>query len=300
MMTGRYAYPQSKSHHPAPISTVVESGSDGNLLPMDEPKSISRRYSDREIALILTRTAELQATRAAESEVSAGLSQEELEQIAREAGLDPRYVRSAIAELDAGRGTRESRWLGGSTWIQLERSFAGEVPPREYDALVELIHRTLGEVGQPSVLGRTLRWIALTGMSGRHAHGREIEVAIASRDGQTTIRVHERLRSLATQLFMGFVVGGGTGGAVMLAGLGASLFGGAIAPIAFGVGALFGSYGIARSIFGSKSRSRAAQLRKLIDVLADHIASTAATVSLPEGAAARIESSSVDVRRAGE
>lgn len=252
-----------------------------------EPKSISRRYSDREIALILTRTAELQATRAAESEMSAGLTQDELEQIAREAGLDPRYVRSAIAELDAGRGTRQSRWLGGATWIQLERSVSGEVPPREYEALVELIHRTLGEVGQPSVLGRTLRWIALTGMSGRHAHGREIEVAIASRDGQTTIRVHERLRALATQLFAGFVAGGGTGGAALLSGLGAAIFGGAVAPVVFGVGALAGSYALARGIFGSKSRSRTAQLRKLIDLLADHVAATATSVTLPDDASPR-------------
>jgi hypothetical protein len=265
---------------------------------MDKPeaKSISRRYSDREIALILTRTAELQATRAAESEVSAGLTQEELEQIAREAGLDPRYVRSAIAELDAGRGTRESRWLGGASWLQFERAVAGEVPPREYDTLVEIIHRTLGEVGQPSVLGRTLRWIALTGMSGRHAHGREIEVSIASRDGQTTIRVHERLRSLATQLFVGFLAGGGSGGAVLLSALGAALFGGVVAPVAFGVGSVVGSYAIARAIFGSKSRSRAEQLRKLIDALADHVSATAESVSVPDGSTPRLDAAE-DVRR---
>ena len=254
---------------------------------MDEPKSVTRRYSDREIALILTRTAELQATRAAESELSAGLSREELEQIAREAGLDPRYVRSAIAELDAGRGTRQSRWLGGATWIQLERSVAGEVPPREYDALVELIHRTLGEVGQPSVLGRTLRWIALTGVSGRHAHGREIEVAIATRDGQTTIRIHERLRSLATQVFAGIGVGGGISASVLAGALGAALFASPIGPIAFAVGGLGAGYAVARGIFGHKSRARAAQLRMLIDRLSDHVASTAVSVTLPEGESPR-------------
>jgi hypothetical protein len=257
------------------------------FLRMDEPKSVTRRYSDREIALILTRTAELQATRAAESEVSAGLSQEELEQIAREAGLDPRYIRSAIAELDAGRGTRQSRWLGGATWIQLERSVLGEVPPSAYEALVEIIHRTLGEVGQPSVLGRTLRWIALTGVSGRHAHGREIEVAIAARDGQTTIRIHERLRSLATQLFAGIVIGGGSSAAVLFGALGAALFTTAVGPVAFVVGGIGASYGLARAVFGHKSRSRAAQLRTLIDLLADHVAATATRTTLPEGAAPR-------------
>jgi hypothetical protein len=250
---------------------------------MDEPKSVSRRYSDREIALILTRTAELQTTRAAESEVTAGLTQEELEQIAREAGLDPRYVRSAIAELDSGRGTRQSRWLGGTTWIQLERSVAGEVPEREYEALVDIIRRSLGEIGQPSVLGRTLRWIALTGVSGRHAHGREIEVAIAARDGQTTIRIQERLRSLATQLFAGIVVGGGSSAAILAGVFGGAVLASPVFAVVFAAGGLGASYGVARGIFGHKSRSRAAQLRKLIDLLSDHVAATASKASLPAG-----------------
>ena len=241
---------------------------------MDEPKSVSRRYSDREIALILTRTAEMQATRAAESEITAGLTQDELEQIAREAGLDPRYVRSAISELDAGRGTRQSRWLGGSTWIQLERSVAGEVPQREYEALVEMIQQTLGEAGQPSVLGRTLRWIALTSVSGRHAHGREVEVAIAARDGQTTIRIQEKLRAFATNLFLPAVLGGGSTAGILAGVLGGSLFG-PVGGIIGGVAALGGSYAVARGIFGAKSRSRAEQLRGLIERLAEHIAATA-------------------------
>lgn len=249
---------------------------------MDEPKSVIRRYSDREIALILTRTAELQVTRAAESEVTAGLTQDDLEQIAREAGLDPRYVRMAIADLDGGRGTRESRWLGGASWIQLERAVTGEVPEREYEALVDLIQRTLGEAGQPSVLGRTLRWIALTGVSGRHALGREIEVTIASRDGQTTISVHEKLRAFATQLFTGFLAGGGSGGAALAAGLGGALLGSPVAAVVFGVGAFAAAYATARTIFGRTSRRRAEQLRALIDRLSDHVASTAVSVTLPD------------------
>lgn len=254
---------------------------------MDEPKSVTRRYSDREIALILTRTAELQATRAAESEVSAGLTQTDLEQIAREAGLDPRYVRMAIADLDGGRGTRESRWLGGASWIQLERSVTGEVPEREYEALVDLIQRTLGEVGQPSVLGRTLRWIALTGVSGRHAHSREIEVTIASRDGQTTIGVHEKLRTLATQLFVPFVAGGGSAGAAMAAGLGGALLGSPVAAVAFALGAVGGAYAIARGIFGRTSRRRAEQLRTLIDRLSDHVAAAGVSLELPDDGSGR-------------
>lgn len=236
--------------------------------------AVTRRYSDREIALILTRTAELQATRAAESELTSGLTQDELEQIAREAGLDPRYLHTAIAELDTGKPTTQSRWLGGSTWLQLERSVDGEVPESEYEALVEIIHRTLGEVGQPSVLGRTFRWHALTGVGGQHAHGREIEVAVASRNGVTTIRIHEKLRALATQIFLGGIAGGGSTIGTFAAIGGATLLGpvGAVGGLLLGLGA---AYGVARAFFSNRAEKRSAQLRTLLDRLTEHVASTA-------------------------
>jgi hypothetical protein len=249
--------------------------------PAETPKAVTRRYSDREIALILTRTAELQATRAAESEVTQGLTQGELEQIAREAGLDPRFIHTAIAELDSGKGTPQSRWLGGSTWLQLERSVDGEVPVAEYEALVEIIHRTLGEVGQPSVLGRTLRWHALTGVGGQHAHGREIEVAIAARNGVTTIRVHEKLRALATQIFAAGIAGGGSTVGMLTAIGGGALLGpvGVVGGLVLGLGA---AYAAARGLFANRSQKRSAQLRALVDRLAEHIAGTA--VAVPGGA----------------
>jgi hypothetical protein len=250
--------------------------------PTPTPTAVTRRYSDREIALILTRTAELQATRAAESELSHGLTQDELEQIAREAGLDPRHVRAAIAELDTGKGTGGSRWLGSSTWLQMERSVDGELPASEYEALVEIIHRTLGEVGQPSVLGRTLRWHAVTGVGGQHAHGREIEVAIAARTGVTTIRVHEKLRALATQIFVGGIAGGGSTVGTFVAIAGGSLLGplGVVGGLVLGLGA---AYAAARGLFVNRAQKRALQHRTLMDRLSEHIASTAVVVAGESG-----------------
>lgn len=242
--------------------------------PANRATAVTRRYSDREIALILTRTAELQATRAAESELTAGLTQSELEQIAREAGLDPRFVRSAIAELDAGQSPRGNPWVGASTWLQFERSVDGELPASEHDALVEIIQRTLGEVGQPSVLGRTFRWHALTGVGGQHAHGREIEVAVAARNGITTIRVHEKLRALATQTYLAGLLGFGLTAATFAAVAGVALLGPVGGAVA-GVAALGSSYGATRRFFTTRAEKRNAQLRSLLDLLAEHVAATA-------------------------
>jgi hypothetical protein len=101
-----------------------------------------------------------------------------------------------------------------------------------------------------------------------------VEVAIAARDGQTTIRIQEKLRAFATNLFLPVMIGGGSTTGILAGALVGSMFGpvGAVVAVA---GALGGTYALARGIFGAKSRSRAEQLRGLIDRLAEHIAATA-------------------------
>jgi hypothetical protein len=242
---------------------------------MESRKVVTRRFSDLEVARILTRTAELQSANASESEPAHGLTQEELEQIAREAGLDPGHVQVAIAELDAGQPAQRSRWLGGPSTLYLERSLSGEVPQSEYEALVEIIQRTLNEVGQPSLLGRTLRWHAVAAASGRRGHGREIEVVIATRSGQTTVRIQEKLRALATNLFAGIMAGGGSSAGMMAGAFTAAALG-PLGAVAVGAAAVGGSYGLARILFRARSRVRAEQLSRLMDRLAEHVVATAA------------------------
>jgi hypothetical protein len=156
----------------------------------DVPDPADRRYADDETALILRRAAELQGT--AEPPTSPTLT--DLQQIAGEAGIEPRYVRQAAAELAAS--SRSGGMVDGSTSLQLERVIPGEIPVAEFDALVEAIRAATGMAGQATVLGCGFTWTS--GVPGHPRPPRAITLTVTAVDGQTTIRVAESLASVAS------------------------------------------------------------------------------------------------------
>jgi hypothetical protein len=176
---------------------------------MTEPSS-SRRYSDKEVALIIKQASELQESDAP-SDPSTGMSLVELEQIARETGLDPTLIRRAAADLDTRVTDRApSRFLGAPTTLRLERTIDGEISPDEYEAIVLEIQRTVGGMGAASTLGRTLQWTSAGG--GRRRVGtRTVQVTLTPRNGRTTIRIEEPVSPLARGLFFGSMGGIGMG-----------------------------------------------------------------------------------------
>ena len=87
-----------------------------------------------------------------------------------------------------------------------EAVVTGELTEEGFERVVEAIQRTAREHGQPSLLGRTLTWQAETA-----GKTRTIQATVTSRDGQTYMRVVERLHQMASGLFAGTVVGVGTG-----------------------------------------------------------------------------------------
>ncbi|HEX3158709.1 MAG TPA: hypothetical protein VHQ45_09335 [Gemmatimonadaceae bacterium] len=227
-----------------------------------------RRYSDDEVALIIRRASELQQADAAAREPGSGLSLTELEEVAREAGLDPALVRRAAADVESRQpASVASRFLGAPTRIQIERTVEGELPPVAFEMLVDEMRRTLGETGQTSVLGRTLAW-NITPATHRHAQTRRVHVSVVSRAGLTTIRVEESLTALSTGLFGGLVggMGGGSGGIAVGVGLG--VFGSALTGAGLWMASVLGAYSLARGIFARKSRGRAAELGAMADRLA--------------------------------
>ena len=77
-----------------------------------------RRYNDKEVALILQRAAEM-----SQAKTAGGMSVEELERIALEAGLDPAAVRQAADEVgrgEASAGGIGHTLLGGPTALRVE------------------------------------------------------------------------------------------------------------------------------------------------------------------------------------
>ena len=134
---------------------------------MTEPSS-SRRYNEKEVALIIKQASELQES-ASSADSSTGMSLAELEQVARETGLDPALIRRAATDLDTRVTDRTpSRFLGAPSTLRLERTIDGEVSPDEYEGLVLEIQRTVGGMGSASTLGRSLQWTS-AGTGRRHS-----------------------------------------------------------------------------------------------------------------------------------
>jgi hypothetical protein len=229
----------------------------------------SRRFNDEEVALIIKRAAELQHTeQKVAQEQSNAMSLVEIEQVAREAGIDPQLIRRAAQGLDTPLSVnRPSPWAGSPTRLVFERVVDGEVPVEEFESLVNEMRRTFGENGVPSVLGRTLAWSSVTTSGPRGSQrGRAVDVSVTVRGGITTIRVEEELRNLATSVFAPMVIGLGSASAGLVFPLAIAV---QSAPVAGGimvatVGALYAG---ARAVFGRITGKRERQLRQLLDRL---------------------------------
>lgn len=258
---------------------------------MPAPSGIDRRFSEEEVALIIKRAAELQQTEQIEADPGTSMTLRDVEQIAKEAGIDPGLIRRAAQGLDRpAEANRPSVWAGAPTRLVFERVVDGEIPVEEFEPIVNEIRRTFGENGVPSVLGRTLAWTSSTSGGRRQSRGRQIDVSVVSRGGITTIRAEEELRTLAGALFGGIVGGGGGGSSGITIGAGMALFQSMPIAMMMWVGVAGGFYALARTIFGRTAAKREKQLRDLVGRLEDQVSTFAATSAAPQIATASTRS----------
>jgi hypothetical protein len=256
---------------------------------MPDPTARERTFNEEEVALIIKRAAELQQTQAVESEPTNALSLSEVEQIAREAGIDPKLIRQAAHGLDRpADSARPSPWLGAPTRLIFERVIDGEIPVDDFEPLVNEIRRTLGDNGIPSVLGRTLAWTSTYGGGRRRQYGRMINVSVSSRSGVTTVRVEEELRNLAGPLFGGLVGGGGGGTTGVSIGIGMGVFHSAPVAAAMWVAVAGGFYTLARTIYGRQVLKRERELSDLTARLEQQITEFVSSPAIDSGSGPRV------------
>jgi len=170
-----------------------------------------RKYGADEVRAIVNRAAEIEASNPT---MSGAMTLGGVEQIARDVGIDPKHVRSAVEALAPRTPTLgtaltqpRSNWLiGGPTRLLFECEVDGEISESDFPVLVEEIRRMIGEVGQVSQLGRSFTWSMNRGASGT----RTIEIGVTVRNGRTRIMAQENLAQLIGMVFGG--IGGGVGG----------------------------------------------------------------------------------------
>lgn len=169
----------------------------------------TRRYNEKEVGRLLKRASELQRSSPTAPNPN-GLTLMELEDIAKEAGLDVAMLRTAARELDtfgtpAGFG---EKLAGAPLRIVIERVLPFEAAEPGFGVIAG-IETAFGGPGQLGQVARTFTWHA-----SRPNSGRTQQVRISIRDGQTFVRVEESFGGLAGGLYGGVL--GGFGGGVGL------------------------------------------------------------------------------------
>jgi len=230
----------------------------------NEPVPV-RRFTEADTDAILRRTAEL-ASGSDAATPARGLTVDEMETLAQEAGLSPELVRRAAREVSLRSALQPSPWTGGPRRLALERVIPGELSEAAWEAIVGEVQRTLGMPGFVSKVGRTRTWSALsqTGNAGTQRH---VTVTATIHDGNTVVRVDEPLGKLAGALFGGLVGGLGGGGTGLWIGIGMGVLHSPVAAGACVLTALTGSYALARTLFKNAAARRLTEHDELLERL---------------------------------
>lgn len=250
---------------------------------MTEPSNLPRLYDEKEVGKLLKRATELQREEGSRALPGGGMSLAELEDIAAEAGIDPRYLRRAASEMTSGTMEREGweRVLGERLMLVQEATVPGELDQEGFERVVSAIQRTSSEHGQPALLGRTLTWQAETANKMR-----TIQVTVTSRQGETHVRVEERLHQFASGLFAGTTLGGGLGvGMGMGLPVALEVFGSALLAVAFPLTTVTFAFMLAREIYRVRVGRRRVALARLTGAVVDEANAAIADRALaePEG-----------------
>lgn len=165
-----------------------------------------RQYSEAEIAQLLRRATELQNLD--EGSRGAGLSLEDVEQIALETGIDPTYVRAAAADLlrvPVTAGKKGFHILGAPIYLDAERTVDGTLTDEVWAGIADELSRTYRTSGRSQAVGAGREWTY-----GGARSLREVRVSATPVKGKTRIRITEEFgREAFLNFFMpiyGFAV----------------------------------------------------------------------------------------------
>lgn len=252
-----------------------------------DPHAAIRRYSDKEVTRLLKKAAEIQEEEAGHELEGRGMTLAELQEVAAEAGIHPRYLQQAAARIEhPGKPGLGAALAGTPLTITVERAVPGTLADEDFERAVMDIQRAFSGTGNASMVGRTLMWKS-DGMD----HETSLQVTVSSRGAETRILAEERLHNLAAVLHFGVVVGAGTGvGLGVGLGVGIGALASPFFAALFPVGVIGGLYTGVRRLLKKKGIRRRRELEQLVERIAGYARTGAlepggpAPVAPPSGA----------------
>ena len=222
-----------------------------------------RVLGDAEVARILDTAADLQER----SETIAlstghGLTLEQLRQVAREAGIDPRFVDIAAAQGRGPVGRTRNLVLGGPQHWRFHSEVPGELSRNDRARLVHTVRSAMQEQGEVVEVYGRLEWRRDDTLG-------PVTIGISPKQGVTEIDVSANRRGEAGLLFgLGVPLGGLLGGSAV-AGLIGVAGTGAAWPVAAAMAGV--SYGLARLGWRFRSAWWERRLQQKVDDLSSTV-----------------------------
>lgn len=256
---------------------------------MNDPK----RFDDETAGRVLRRAAEMQHESSVPVHAGDGLSAADLEQVAREAGIDPAFIRRAIVETEiSSPETQRSPVFGEVKTLEIAEMLEGEVSPDSVDRMLEEVQRAFADGGTVTRTGRSATWSASRTLASSRLSN--LVVAITARDGHTEIRITERLENLSTALFVGLGFGGSAVGVAISGAVGMGEFGNPLVFGAMAAAAVSGFYGAARTLYTRSTRKRRRELQRLLGKLVEVSISDPDMRAIPDSTASDTGGSTTD------
>lgn len=141
----------------------------------------SRRFTDKEVALVLRKASDLEEAEG--TGPGGGLSLQDLQQIATEVGISREVLDRAVAALDSKAGGNP--FARGQLVHQVIRAVEGELSEKAVSELIQHVDGTSDQVGVVSEALGSIQWTA-------RDRFRTTQVSIKPSEGETRIRVIER------------------------------------------------------------------------------------------------------------
>ena len=142
-----------------------------------------RRYDQNELATILRVAAEAQAEQSIEGSEPSGLTLGEIERVASEVGIDPKFVATAADRLEKTPAKGKRFLLGGTPNQEIvERTFDGTLSDVGWEEIVADLRATFGSEGTVSQVGSSREWTGTTDTRTTH-------FSATSRNGKTRYRL---------------------------------------------------------------------------------------------------------------
>jgi len=232
----------------------------------------SRRYTDREVAVVLRRASEIDE--AAGPGAGGGLSRADLEEIAREVGISREAITRALDDLSRRR-EHGSLLFGEPRVRRAVHAVRGELNEEAMARLIRLVDERAEGAGVISGALGSVRWTS----SDRF---QSTQVSITPTSGETTIQVVEKSKARLKAVLHGVPAGWGfiaAAGVAGSAGLPAAL-----AAVSFVVGAGLGAGAgrLAWNWISGRSASRVERLAEELAREADHAAKEGLTLAAVE------------------